>query len=334
MSQSRKEDSSKSSINKDDCGKCHKPCKRSQKAMDCDICQTWFHVTCTDVEEDEYDVYVKKQQAKRGFKWFCPECRAIVSDTLSSLKAGSGNKVMLGELEKMQQKFDKDFEKINSQIKSLTSNLQRLDSTHKNFEKTSEDLTTAITGAKKFSDLFKNTPNTDNGDIITNIAKKAIDDHKRIEEDRKAREKNIIIFNGPQEKPDESDHDYCFFKDLCVNILEVTDIEEVKITRIGLKTNTKTRPIKVNFSQSWDKRKFLTKLSNLKTQAKYEGLRVAHDMSMEDRLQNKTLLRQAYERNQREQPNGFKYKVRGPPYNMRIEKIFAKNGGNQIPVHK
>lgn len=48
-------------------------------------------------------------------------------------------------------------------------------------------------------------------------------------------------------------------------------------------------------------------------------------MSIDDRKQNKILLKQAYERNQTEQPTKYKYKVRGPPWNMRIEKVYAKN---------
>ena len=45
----------------------------------CCICMGWFHLTCTDSEEDV-------KYARKNSIWTCPACRAIMS-TLSSLQA-------------------------------------------------------------------------------------------------------------------------------------------------------------------------------------------------------------------------------------------------------
>ena len=44
-------------------------------------------------------------------------------------------------------------------------------------------------------------------------------------------------------------------------------------------------------------------------------------MSLEDRIENKKLLKEAFELNQKEQSTDYKYKVRGPPWAMNIIKV-------------
>ena len=48
-------------------------------------------------------------------------------------------------------------------------------------------------------------------------------------------------------------------------------------------------------------------------------------MSEDDCLENNCLLKEAYNRNQKEQPIDFRYKVKGPPCALRIVKVFPKN---------
>ena len=47
-------------------------------------------------------------------------------------------------------------------------------------------------------------------------------------------------------------------------------------------------------------------------------------MPIDDRDENKRLLKEAYNKNQVEKPTTFKYKVRGPPWAQRIVKIPVK----------
>ena len=201
--------------------------------------------------------------------------------------------------------------------------------------------------------------------VIVDFAKQVVNNHKKITLDREERENNIIIFNAPEEnlentnadvgkkatvenitnnettkesttnddareenktnELDEKANDEKFFKKLCQQVLGIKETPEVKMIRIGHKQANKPRLLKVSFLNSWDKRKFLSSLPKLKNQAIYKDLRVSHDMCLEDRLENKKLLSQAYEMNKKDNPEGFKYKVRGPPWEMKIVKIYAKN---------
>ena len=49
-------------------------------------------------------------------------------------------------------------------------------------------------------------------------------------------------------------------------------------------------------------------------------------MNEEERTENKKLLKQAYEMNMKENNSNYKHKVRGPPWAMKIVKVYAKNG--------
>lgn len=148
----------------------------------------------------------------------------------------------------------------------------------------------------KFSDLFTNS-NT-NDDFITTVTKKVINDHKKITSDHAAREKNVMVFNCPEEKPnDPEDVDKKYFKTMCIDVLEMKEIPEAKVMRIGDKKEGKARPLKICFSQVWDKRIFLSSLSKLQQHPSYKNTSVKHDMSIEDRAENKRLLKKAYQQN-------------------------------------
>ena len=146
--------------------------------------------------------------------------------------------------------------------------------------------------------------------MITTLAKDIVNKQIKLTLDREEKENNIIIiFNGPQETSENS-QDLTFFTSLCLKTLELNETPSVKISRIGSKSTDKTRPIKVAFSQIWDKRKFMSKLSRLQFNEQHKRLRVVHDMGFDDRRDNKKLLKEAYEKkNKAKSPKDFKYRL-------------------------
>ena len=116
-----------------------------------------------------------------------------------------------------------------------------------------------------------------------------------------------------------------FFNSLCSKNLGYDEVPQVELVRLGAKREKHIRPIKVSFQQSWDKRKLLSNLYKLKLDKKFDNIRIAHDMTEEDRAENKRLLDQAYQMNKEEKPTEYRYKVRGPPWAMKIIKVYPKN---------
>lgn len=75
-----------------DCGssKCSKKIKPSNKAVQCEICEIWWHMECTDLEESEYDVLSKGSSC---IHWFCEGCNR-------------GSRKMLLVIQKLQTELD------------------------------------------------------------------------------------------------------------------------------------------------------------------------------------------------------------------------------------
>jgi hypothetical protein len=159
--------------------------------------------------------------------------------------------------------------------------------------------------------------------VITNLAKEVLNNQKQLSVERDEREKNIIVFGveDKDKKVESPEEDKAFFKTMCLSALELDEAPEVKIIRIKDSNPNHTRPIKVTFDSIWNKRKFLSSLFRLKGLDKYRNVRVAHDMCIADREENRKLLQEAYKKNQEEKPTSFKYKVRGPPWAMKIIKV-------------
>ena len=162
--------------------------------------------------------------------------------------------------------------------------------------------------------------------IFENLAKQVANTQKQITSDREERENNVIIFNIPEQKVKSSEKDKSFFESLCSEHLQLEEFTNIKLTRLGVQKEKYQRPLKVVFSESWDKRKFLSNLYKLKDIATFKNLRVSHDMNEQDRDENKKLLKKAHQMNEIEKPKNFRYKVRGPPWSMKIVKVYPKTG--------
>ena len=94
---------------------------------------------------------------------------------------------------------------------------------------------------------------------------------------------------------------------MCSETLQLDSTPKVNMSRIGDSNREHNRPIKVCFDQLWDKRKFLGSLFKLKLNDKFRGVHISHDMCQEDRAENKRLLKEAYQLNQVEKPETFRY---------------------------
>ena len=174
-----------------------------------------------------------------------------------------------------------------------------------------------------------------NENIVNKLAAQVVNTQKQLMADKEERQNNIIIFNVPEQDTNTKEKESSFFKSMCTKTLEMSDEPIVKISRIGnVDRPGYNRPIKVCFEQLWNKRMFLSCLHKLKNNENFSNITISHDMSKEDRLRNKELLRQAYEMNKTNQSNDFKFKVRGPPWEMKIVKVYQKQTSSQSKLTK
>src|SRR4051812_29005702 len=69
----------------DNCPSCDKAVKDTDLALECEICESWFHIKCEDVSDEEYTFL----GAHKSIHWYCNACHksvASVSKLFSSVK--------------------------------------------------------------------------------------------------------------------------------------------------------------------------------------------------------------------------------------------------------
>ena len=300
------------------------PCKRRKNgsllitcSQNCEF-KTW-HTECAG-----FNNIVNKKQVEEIGAWNCP-CCAVRALQIPGYYKGT---VKHDLIEKMEEKLDGLHNEIN-ELKEIKQGFADLKEQNKECTKLwSEVVATGSNNEKTF---------------VSSVAKEVIHQSSKISSERESREKNIIVFNICESTDENLEqrkaHDQKVFEKLCRHV--VNDVFSTdKIVRIGRKSkNTssvienptesakaeKSRPIKVCFNNLFDKRKFMANLYKLKECTEdLKEVRVQHDLAPDDRAVTKSLLTEAYEKNQTETPQGFLYKVRGPPHAPKIVKIYLK----------
>ena len=65
-----------------DCGACGKKVTKSAKALACDFCRLWYHMSCAGLTGSDYDFM--KSRKGLGFRWFCGKCISSADSAVRS----------------------------------------------------------------------------------------------------------------------------------------------------------------------------------------------------------------------------------------------------------
>ena len=282
----------------------------------------WWHASCAGFSKNT----AKKDLEKVG-AWTCPSC------IMSKFQVCDKGDEQAEIISKMDEKLDD----LNGHIADLKAIKEELSEIGKQ-QVENQKLWSDVVRVDDPDSAVKNTSKS----FASSLAKEVIHQTNHVLHDRENREKNIIVFNAKELESDVVDdrktHDTELFNTLCNHVVGGT-ISFDKITRIGKRnspsseeSNTdaseevkKIRPMKVCFTDAFDKRKFLASLWKLKgAPAELANLRIQHDLNKDERATTSRLLTEAYEKNTNEKPSGFLYKVRGPPYALKIVKVYQK----------
>ena len=149
---------------------------------------------------------------------------------------------------------------------------------------------------------------------LSQIMMEALHEQKKEEDDQEKRDRNIIIFRATEAKDTDSKkriaHDEGFFHELCVDVLEIGEIEVVEVPRLGKPTQDMTRPLRIKLKDKADKARITSKLRNLsRAEDKFRGISVADDLTKKNRDEVRLLVQQA--KNWLESNKGESWKFRG-----------------------
>ena len=325
-----------------------KTSKKPATLLKCYECMLDFDIS--DIKMDLTTFLLLQSMEERGSRWHCSDC--LKNPKSSNQNPPSAMKTEIDKMKNRIEEMETNMEaKLNTVIESLNSSI-----TAKPHQENSKSWAEMVCGdkssnsgefvqkiakqvANKQKQIALERDERENNIIIFNVPEENGDSKEKDansneenkdtnpneeNKDSNSNEENKDS-NSKEENKESKDKDALFFKSLCKDNLELGEFENVKVTRLGIKRENNIRPIKVIFGQNWDKRKFLSSLFKLKNNKNFANMRVSHDMTESDRMENKRLLKEAHRKNEEEKPDGFKYKVRGPPWAMEIVKVQLKN---------
>ena len=85
------------------CGTCKNPCEDNDRGILCPCCDTWFHSSCVDIDDDAYDVLMKIPR----LKWNCDACDDKVEELLEkSGSLGAKTTALRVDLTKVEERLD------------------------------------------------------------------------------------------------------------------------------------------------------------------------------------------------------------------------------------
>ena len=186
-------------------------------------------------------------------------------------------------------------------------------------------------GAPLWSEIVHKAVETKFEEVTVELSQveKSIEESKNRALEMKYREdkrNNIVLFKVPECPPGNFDqiikHDTDFCMKLCCDILEVDMArEDIKsIYRVGKRGST-PRPLLVHLSGPLLKNRVMQSTYKLRDAVDFKDVVVSHDMTKQEREQCKQLVAEAKIREANDDSGEFIYRVRGPPGEMRIQKI-------------
>lgn len=144
---------------------------------------------------------------------------------------------------------------------------------------------------------------------------------------REGRRRNMVLYN--LEEPEVNNNKELREKadrkkviDIATNTLGIKDMKEREITgisRLGDKTEDRPRPLKVELTSEPRKTLIFNRLIRLRN-TEHDRLSFTHDMTRLEREQQKKLVVEA-KRKEAEDGGKSRFRVRGPPWDMRIVKL-------------
>lgn len=165
------------------------------------------------------------------------------------------------------------------------------------FKNTSEKFKSEISDASKsYASAAKNGPVQNNITDLKTIINEARHAEVSEQKDRQSRTSNIIIHGVDENEADNVESDKNYAKTLFETIKARVTIK--KIVRIGLREDSKNRPIKVSLASEKEKILVLRSLVALKNNNNYKGMSISEDLTIAERVVLKEWVDKAKARNQ------------------------------------
>lgn len=280
------------------CGTCKKSeCsvqianKTSQKWISCDQCSIWYHGMCQGLQPVDVNAVIKLETL--GVRWYCDQCRPNIAPATNSI-SGVENSSMISKLNNLEQTMQKFTQTYADAARANTERIQKLEqSCETTLKETSQNIKKAVQVNQSAEKM-----------MAKNNAQNEIE----------ARKNNAILY-GIEEKENTT------------AIQQIQELMRLKLylhcsiplqaIRIGRRTEDKTRPILLKFSDESTKWEFLKRTNAKDTRT--PGVFCKLDTSKEVRDKEFQLRAQIRQLKGDEENANTQYRIRTKESMIRIE---------------
>lgn len=344
------------------CGDCEKEVCETDKALECEVCENWYHIKCQKFPESIYDFMVKEEEGNQ-LLWNCKHCQKgsiklhkrllkleekqrtleenqskvckeieetkgittqIITETKNKvLEVETSVSKVMQDINEHQNETKQGFKVVEEEIVAVQNSLKVL----QDDKKALEDRVCAVeTNSVSPTQIAMDKPNATGGGVIhkhQDHSGTMITEVMKEMEDRKSREKNIIVFGLDEIKSEDRNVRLEYDIGAVVNILTACEVKCDKniiahIKRLGAYDNSKKRPVLVVFKDMVTKSNLFKNIGKLQSKPEMKSVIIANDLTLTQRKQEQELLREA--KNKTDSGLG-KFKVRGPPWARRVMQI-------------
>ena len=312
-----------------ECPDCKRLTVATDEALECEICENWFHIECQKITKTTYNFLLKNSRSREKSKvhWYCDRCDMGAGKILSVVTKISRRQDKMEEKMKAQEKelalVKQLTESHEHWVQTNDNKITEIQETLKNHEtrlSETEQQGTALQTAQRTAVIEK--PSVDERAIVTEVTSEVT---KNVA-DRLDRQSNAILFNLAESKSnlkaEVMTHDVTRVKQLCL----ATAGKDVSFSckRLGRKSlswqtsegdngrstspghgdnngddnatpnpkSNRPRPLLVQFTEPEGKAavmKNLFKLADDEVPDNISCIRVKHDMTPEEREREKML---------------------------------------------
>ena len=333
------------------CGTCREVIDDRQHAsIMCDgACQEWHHIHCEDITEEEFAVLTS---GKRNIKWYCNGCTIRVTDLITEEREVdySGIREKQKAMDRLLKSWEVRVKQLEDKVRDLEKEptaeelgIPNLKDRVNQLETNSKEGGDAD-GIRNIQERLDKLEETDQQKIESDIkskvtsveVKKMLEDELQkeekkvkstvrrtvVEEASKSREKNIIIYRAKEGashlKAENITHDKNLLEKLIQKCGGGYNEDKIdKMIRLGKKEENKTRPLLISFKELETKKELFRNLKELRgAEEDLKCLSISHDLTPEERADDKELLTEALAKEVSEPE--FKFRLRGPPWNRFI----------------
>ena len=263
------------------CGKCSKDFRRSEKGMQCEICESWWHIKCIGMSDETYK-YLKKEECK-DLHWFCTGCS---NDAINNLK-------MLMNLHSKQEKMTTEMVTLKSSVQELEINVnninikvnkqdREMEGMLKKMKEVGSKLETALDAMGKVTQIAgTETKNME----VTKLVEQKITEIRNEQEDKRQRENKMIFFGIKEDGNLEAKQRAAEDRVILIELFEIMKTKEeiLSITRLGRKKEGSCRPVLVEVQNEKMKWNIIGRAKLLRESKKGEGIYISPDLTVQER---------------------------------------------------